>query len=100
MPTRDTVRCWCAEHDDFRQDYEAAEDFALQVLPDEMIDLADEFRPSVVEKVSRGRVIRVQTTEESRRCRLRVEVRWWVVKEKRLAKAQKGHRNDTRIAAG
>jgi Bacteriophage Sf6, terminase small subunit-like len=86
MPTRGTVRRWCAEHEDFRQHYESAEDFALDVLPDEAVDIADDCRPTVSEKVSRGRVVRVRDPEEFHRRRLRVEVRWWVVEQKRISK--------------
>jgi hypothetical protein len=96
MPTRDTVRRWCSEHEDFRKEYEFAESFALDWLADETVDLADDFRPSVLEKVSRGKVVRVRDPEAFQRCRLKIDVRWWVVKQKWLSKRKKNIGNDKR----
>jgi hypothetical protein len=96
MPTRDTVRRWYAEHKDFREEYEFAESFALDWLADETVDLADNFRPSVLEKVSRGKVVRVRDREAFQRCRLKIDVRWWVVEQKWLSKRKKNIGNDKR----
>src|SRR5262245_33257734 len=74
MPTRDTVRHWCAEHEEFREHYESAEDFAVFMLGEDTVDLADNFRSTVLEKVLRGRVVKVRVPGEWGRCLLKIKV--------------------------
>jgi hypothetical protein len=88
MPTRDTVRHWCAQHTDFREDFASAESLAADFLMEETIGLVDDC-PLWVEKVYRGKVVTVQARQQFARCRLRVEVRWWVVEQKRPSKRRK-----------
>jgi Bacteriophage Sf6, terminase small subunit-like len=86
MPDLDTVRHWLAQHEDFRKSYESTQSLLADFLQDEILEIADDSAGDWVEKVrASGRVVTVRDRKHLARCRLRVEVRSWVL-DQRLRK--------------
>jgi hypothetical protein len=82
MPDRETIRHWLAEHQDFRKGYDLAQWMLLQFLQDEILEIVDDSRGDWVEKVRRGRVVKVPDRTHLARCRLRAGVRNWVADQR------------------
>jgi len=80
MPDEATVLGWVSSHGKFRDQYEIARDFAVEALLDETIEIIDDFSGYLVERVqANGRVVVVWDRKQLPRCRLRGDVRMWVV---------------------
>jgi hypothetical protein len=80
MPDEATVLGWVSSHREFRDRYEIARDFAVEALLDETIEIIDDFSGYLVERVqANGRVVVVWDCKQLPRCRLRTDVRMWVV---------------------
>jgi hypothetical protein len=80
MPDKATVLGWLPRHQEFRKRYELAQTMVLECLMDEALEIADDTAGDWVEMVRRGgRVVTVRDPEHLARCRLRLDVRNWVV---------------------
>jgi hypothetical protein len=80
MPDEATVLGWVSSHREFRDQYELARDFAVEALLDETIEIIDDPSGYLVERVqANGRVVVVWDRKQLSRCRLRTDVRKWVV---------------------
>jgi len=80
MPDEATVLGWISSHGKFRDQYEIARDFAVEALLDETIEIIDDPSGYLVERVqANGRVVVVWDRKQLSRCRLRTDVRKWVV---------------------
>jgi hypothetical protein len=80
MPDEATVLGWISSHREFRDQYEIARDFAVEALLDETIEIVDDFSGYLVERVqANGKVVVVWDRKQQPRCRLRIDVRKWVV---------------------
>src|ERR1700737_3864963 len=80
MPHEATVLGWVSSHREFRDQYEIAREFPVQTLLDETIDIIDDPSGYLVERVqANGRVVVVWDRKQLPRCRLRTDVRLWVV---------------------
>jgi hypothetical protein len=80
MPDEATVLGWISSHGKFRDQYEIARDFAVEALLDETIEIIDDPSGYLVERVqANGRVVVVWDHKQLPRCRLRTDVRMWVV---------------------
>jgi hypothetical protein len=80
MPDEATVLGWVSNHGKFRDQYELARDFAVEALLDETIEIIDDPSGYLVERVqANGRVVVVWDRKQLPRCRLRGDVRNWVV---------------------
>jgi hypothetical protein len=80
MPDEATVLGWVSSHREFRDQYEIARDLAVEALLDETIDIIDDPGGYLVERVqANGKVVVVWDRKQLPRCRLRTEVRMWVV---------------------
>jgi hypothetical protein len=80
MPDEATVLGWISSHGKFRDQYEIAREFPVQALLDETIEIIDDFSGYLVERVqANGRVVVVWDRKQLPRCRLRMDVRMWVV---------------------
>jgi hypothetical protein len=80
MPDEATVLGWISSHREFRDQYEIARDFAVEALLDETIEIVDDFSGYLVERVqANGKVVVVWDRKQLPRCRLRIDVRKWVV---------------------
>jgi hypothetical protein len=82
MPEKATVLSWISHNEDFRETYAAAREFQAQCISDDAIDVANNASTERVEKVrANGRVVRVPDRKILPRCRLRIDVRFWVATE-------------------
>ena len=80
MPHEATVLGWVSSHREFRDQYEIAREFPVQTLLDETIDIIDDPSGYLVERVqANGKVAVVWDRKQLPRCRLRMDVRMWVV---------------------
>jgi hypothetical protein len=80
MPDEATVLGWVSSHREFRDQYEIARDLAVEALLDETIEIVDDFSGYLVERVqANGKVVVVWDRKQLPRCRLRIDVRKWVV---------------------
>jgi hypothetical protein len=80
MPDEATVLGWVSSHREFRDQYEIAREFPVQALLDETIEIIDDPSGYLVERVqANGRVVVVWDRKQLPRCRLRTDVRMWVV---------------------
>jgi hypothetical protein len=80
MPDESTVLGWISSHREFRDQYEIAREFPVQTLLDETIDIIDDPSGYLVERVqANGKVVVVWDRKQLPRCRLRTDVRMWVV---------------------
>jgi hypothetical protein len=80
MPDEATVLGWVSSHREFRDQYEIARDFAVEALLDETIEIIDDPSGYLVERVqANGKVVVVWDRKQLPRCRLRMDVRMWVV---------------------
>ena len=80
MPDVATVLGWVTSHRKFRLRYELARGFQAQDLLDESLEIIDDYSGHWVEKVqANGKVVVVADRKQLPRCRLRTEVRMWVV---------------------
>jgi hypothetical protein len=83
MPDRDTICRWLTHHEDFRKSYELAQSMLADFLEDEILEIVDDCDGDRVEKVwARGRVVTVRDRQHLARCRLRAEVRNWVLDQR------------------
>jgi hypothetical protein len=80
MPDEATVLGWVSSHREFRDQYEIAREFPVQALLDETIEIIDDPSGYLVERVqANGKVAVVWDRKQLPRCRLRMDVRMWVV---------------------
>ena len=80
MPDEATVLGWVSSHDEFREGYELAHEFAVEALLDETLDIVDDPGGYLVERVgANGKVVVVWDRKQLPRCVLRADVRMWVV---------------------
>ena len=80
MPDEATVLGWVSSHREFRDQYEIARDLAVEALLDETIEIIDDPSGYLVERVqANGKVAVVWDRKQLPRCRLRMDVRMWVV---------------------
>ena len=80
MPDEATVLGWISSHREFRDQYEIAREFPVQALLDETIEIIDDPSGYLVERVqANGKVVVVWDRKQLPRCRLRMDVRMWVV---------------------
>jgi hypothetical protein len=80
MPDEATVLGWVSSHREFRDQYEIAREFPVQALLDETIEIIDDPSGYLVERVqANGKVVVVWDRKQLPRCRLRMDVRMWVV---------------------
>ena len=80
MPHEATVLGWVSSHREFRDQYEIARDLAVEALLDETIEIIDDPSGYLVERVqANGKVAVVWDRKQLPRCRLRMDVRMWVV---------------------
>ena len=80
MPDEATVLGWVSSHREFRDQYEIAREFPVQALLDETIEIIDDPSGYLVERVqANGRVVVGWDRKQLPRCRLRMDVRMWVV---------------------
>jgi hypothetical protein len=80
MPDEATVLGWISSHREFRDQYEIAREFPVQTLLDETIDIIDDPSGYLVERVqANGKVVVLWDRKQLPRCRLRTDVRMWVV---------------------
>jgi hypothetical protein len=93
MPEKATVLDWLAHHDDFRESYEL---ITAEFFKDECFEIAYDSRGDWVEKVRNGRVVMVRNPGQLARCRLRLDVRCWVMDQRALQNAAKVSRGRRR----
>jgi hypothetical protein len=87
MPDVTTVARWISNNPEFRERYAFARQFQAHCIAREVIELVDAASTQWVEKVrANGRVVRGPNRKNLPRCRLRIEVRKWVV-DQLLARA-------------
>ena len=80
MPDEATVLGWVSSHREFRDQYKIAREFPVQALLDETIEIIDDPSGYLVERVqANGKVAVVWDRKQLPRCRLRMDVRMWVV---------------------
>jgi hypothetical protein len=80
MPDEATVLRWVGCHEEFRDHYALARVLRELELIDEILEIAHNTSSDPVEKVSAGgKVVMVGDRKHLARCRLRIEVRWWVL---------------------
>lgn len=80
MPDKATVRDWLARCPEFRELYESALQGRAEDVAREAIEIADDSKGDYVEKVGpAGKVVTVFDRYNLARCRLRCDVRRWVV---------------------
>jgi hypothetical protein len=80
MPDPATVSGWFSSHPKFRYAYELARAFQAEGLMDESLDIIDDTSGYLVERVqANGKVVVVWDRKQLPRCRLRIDVRKWVV---------------------
>ena len=103
MPDKATVLDWFARYPEFRGQYESALEALAEDLAHEVIEIIDDARGDYVEKVrANGRVVTVFDPDNLARCRLRCDVRWWVVerlapKGLRFSKQERTENNGRRM---
>jgi hypothetical protein len=82
MPDKATVRDWLARCPEFREQYQSALQGRAEDLACEAIEIVDDSKGDYVEKVgANGKVVTVFDRYNLARCRLRCDVRRWVVEQ-------------------
>jgi hypothetical protein len=80
MPEKATVRGWLARYPEFRDEYASALEAQAEDLAWEVLEIVDDAKGDYVERVrANGKVVTVFDPANLARCRLRCDVRWWVV---------------------
>jgi len=103
IPDKATVLDWFARYPEFRGQYESALEALAEDLAHEVIEIIDDARGDYVEKVrANGRVVTGFDPDNLARCRLRCDVRWWVVerlapKGLRFSKQERTENNGRRM---
>lgn len=91
MPTASAVTQWCAKDEDFSTRYARARGEGLEVLADEIIEIADDSSADTIETEDGPK----QNTEFINRSRLRVDTRKWL-----LSKLRPDKYGDRTVLAG
>lgn len=98
MPHESTVRSWVVEdRDGFSTHYTRARDIALDVMADELLEIADTPQMGVRTKVSDGKVERIEGDMIEHR-RLQVDARKWYLSK--LAPKKYGDKVDVEHSGG
>jgi hypothetical protein len=75
FPNPDTIYCWVKEHEDFSEQYARAKRLQIEVLADEIIEIADDTSNDTTVNAN-GKVI--INHEHINRSRLRIDTRKWL----------------------
>jgi hypothetical protein len=87
MPDVATIASWISNNPEFRERYAFARAFQAHCIAHDVIELVDAVSPASVERVRNGRAVRGPDRKNLARCRMRIELRQWVV-DQLLARAR------------
>lgn len=79
MPNRSTIYEWIAKHPEFSNNYARAKELQMELMAEEIIDIADENANDTLTINKNGRDIDVPNMEYMRRSQIRIDARKWLM---------------------